>query len=150
MEYNVDVLDYELRKAGLSIEGVDSSGKISWVGEPAQEDLDKAKDILEAHDPSKLKQVNVSPLKDIAKSVIVNTGEGYDFSVAESINAMIKNSKVGFWLQAVLGLRDASFDKQLIEMLEERIIIEVGEGNVSTEAANLLNAALIKIKKGLL
>lgn len=150
MEYNVSVLDFELRKAGLPIEGVSSGGKISWIGEPSQEQLDTAKDILADHNPDIRKTIRVSPLKDIAKAVIVKTDDGFDFSIAENINSMIKASKVGFWLQSVLALEAASFDKELIEMLEERIIIEVGEGNLSTEAANLLNAALIKTKKGLL
>lgn len=149
MRYNVGVLQFELVKAGLKIEGVDSNGNISWINDPTDEDLAKAQEILDAHDPTRLKTVQVNPLKDILKAVVVRKEDGFDFTIAEDIDSMIKNSKVGYWFQSVLALETASFDRDLIEMLEERIAIEIGEGTLGQESANLLAAALYKVKKGL-
>lgn len=150
MKYNVLILDFELRKAGLPIDGVDSDGNISWAIDPSSEQTKKANEILSNHNPNTVKEVISSPLKDLAKSIVVKDSDGeYDFSIAEDINNLFTKSKISGWFQAVLNVQNGSFDKELIEMLEDRIAIEIGEGTLKQESANLLAAALFKVKKGL-
>jgi hypothetical protein len=55
MIYDATQLDIDLRAAGLSIHGCDSTGRVQWNGTPSPEHAAAAAQILAAHDPDKRK-----------------------------------------------------------------------------------------------
>lgn len=75
MRYNVSVLDAELKKAGLVIDGVDSDGNIAWVGEPTAEQLATAQTVKANHDPSKVVSIELNIFETLAKEFYEDEAE---------------------------------------------------------------------------
>lgn len=60
MLINVEKLDGELRAASIPIEGCDSNGQISFSNNATDEQRERAKLVLAAHDPAQTREQSIT------------------------------------------------------------------------------------------
>lgn len=109
MRYNVGVLHFELIKAGLKIEGVDSTGNISWVGDPGAEELATAQEVLEAHDPSKVVEMTINMLELLATEFYEDEAE------------LVNWGKESFFIQTIMTDKEFKATSATVALLKQRV-----------------------------
>lgn len=107
--YNATVLDAELKKAGLIIDGVDSDGNIAWVGEPTAEQLATAQTVKANHNPAKVLTLTFSIFELLAKEFYNDEAE---------LNAWAKES---IFVSNLLTDKNFTATAETIALLKARI-----------------------------